>query len=95
MSMKASISYSEKHHLYYQELFSEEPLSVFIDINNPDEFQISKETYQGKIIETLVVEIPSDTMDIIAVDWIKKRKLQGALGGPVGQEWGSPDCEWQ
>ena len=32
-------------------------------------------------------------IDVIA--WIKQRELQGALGGPVGLEWGSPDCPWE
>ena len=34
------------------------------------------------------------TVDDISIAWCKHRKLQGALGGPVGREWGGPDCEW-
>lgn len=94
MSTKASISAGEKYHLYNQELLSQEPTSVFLEIYSPSEFRVEKETFQGKIIETLTVEIPSATMDKIVIDWIKKRKLQGAVGGPVGEEWGSPDCPW-
>ncbi|WP_249555661.1 hypothetical protein [Shewanella sp. 8A] len=29
-----------------------------------------------------------------AIAWCKKRKLQGALGGPVGLEFGGPNCDW-
>lgn len=81
MSTKASISAGEKHHLYHQELLSQEPTSVFLEIDSPTEFRVEKETFQGKIIETLTVEIASATMDKIAIDWIKKRKLQAPLSG--------------
>jgi len=38
--------------------------------------------------------IPADVFDKIAIAWCKKRKLQGALGAPVGPELGSPECDW-
>jgi hypothetical protein len=75
MSAKASISYSKHHHLYKQELLTDEPISVFLDIVNPSEFRIEKDTFKGKATETLTVEIPTEIMDQIAVDWIKARKL--------------------
>jgi len=34
--------------------------------------------------------LSKDLVDAIA--WIKRRELQGALGGPMGLEWDSPDC---
>lgn len=92
MSTKASISSGQGYYLYYQELLSEHPKSVFLELDDPQEFRIEKETFNGKSRDVLVVEIPSTDMDKIAIDWIKKRKLQGAVGGPVGAEWGSPDC---
>jgi len=95
MSTKASIASGENFHLYNEELLSEDPRSVFLTLESPTSFELSKETYQGKVIESLTAEIPPSTMDDIAIAWIKHRKLQGALGGPVGQEWGSPDCDWQ
>lgn len=50
--------------------------------------------YQTSVIDNLVVEIPAEIMDDIAIAWIKKRKLQGAVGGPVGNEYGGPDCPY-
>jgi hypothetical protein len=95
MSTKASISSGSNYHLYYQELLSAQPESVFLELNHPREYRVERETFQGKSWDVLVVEIPSEDMDKIAIDWIKKRKLQGAVGGPVGAEWGSPDCPWE
>ena len=43
----------------------------------------------------LKLELSASDFDQLAIEWCKKRKLQGAFGGPVGQEWGSPDCEWE
>ncbi|MDO6442061.1 hypothetical protein [Marinobacter sp. 2_MG-2023] len=95
MSTKASISSGENYDLYYQELLSAQPKSVLLELNDPQEFRVEKETFKGKSLDVLVVEIPSNDMDKIAIDWIKKRKLQGAVGGPVGLEWGSSDCPWE
>jgi hypothetical protein len=94
MSAKASISGGEHFHFYTVELLSEEPRSVFLELTPPPTYELSKDVYQGKTIESLTVEIPSEIMDRIAIDWIKRRKLQGAVGGPVGLEWGSPDCPY-
>lgn len=94
MSTKASIISGDRYHLYFQELLSVEPKNVYLELNQPSELSFSKETIKGRTVENLVVEIPSEMMDEIAIAWIKKRKLQGAVGGPVGQEWGSPDCPW-
>lgn len=95
MSTKGSISFGPRYHLYFQELLSENPKSVFLELEEPQEFRVEKQTFRGKSRDLLFVEIPSEDMDKIAIDWIKKRKLQGAVGGPVGQEWGSPDCPWE
>lgn len=95
MSTKGSICSGSKYHLYFQELLSENPKSVFLELEEPLEFRVEKETFRGKSRDFLVVEIQSEDMDQIAVAWIKQRKLQGAVGGPVGQEWGSPDCPWE
>ena len=92
MSIKASISSSSNHHLYFEELFSENPQFVFLELTNPAEFRVSKATFEGRSTESIKVQITKEIMDEIAIAWIKKRKLQGAVGGPVGKEWGSPDC---
>lgn len=94
MSAKASISYGEGFHLYFQELLSEDPISVFLELENPSEYRVIKETFTKRTYDTLTVEISSRDFDKMAIDWIRKRKLQGAVGGPVGAEWGSPDCPW-
>ena len=94
MSTKASISHGANFHFYTVELLSEEPRSVFLELTPPPTYELSKDVYQGKTIESLTTEITSEVMDRIAIDWIKHRKLQGAVGGPVGAEWGSPDCPY-
>ena len=90
MSVKASISSSNAHHLYFEELLSEDPRFVFLELTDPEEFSVHKEIFQGRSL----VQIPKGVMDDIAIAWIKRRKLQGAVGGPVGLEWGSPDCPY-
>ncbi len=70
------------------------PRSVFLALEKPASYEVSKETFKEQIIERLTVEIPSEVLDEIAIKWIKYRKLQGAVGGPVGLEWGSPDCPY-
>jgi len=94
MSVKASISSSNAHHLYFEELLSENPRFVFLELTDPEEFSVYKEICQGRSLESITVQIPRGVMDEIAIAWIKRRKLQGAVGGPVGLEWGSPDCPY-
>lgn len=49
---------------------------MFLEIESPPEFWVEKETFQGKVIETLTAEIPTATMDQIAVDWIKSENFK-------------------
>tara|TARA_R110001599_G_scaffold229825_5_gene429059 strand:+ start:2942 stop:3229 length:288 start_codon:yes stop_codon:yes gene_type:complete len=91
MSTKASITSGEAHRLYIQEHLGSEPKSVFFELTRPSEFSVAKETTKVGASDLLIVEIPSEVMDDIAIAWIKKRRLQGAVGGPVGNEWGSPN----
>jgi len=42
----------------------------------------------------LSLQISTAIFDKIAVEWCRKRGLQGAVGGPVGKEFGGPDCEY-
>ena len=54
-------------------------------------FSITREeNVDGKHILQLTLEIPADQFDEIALAWCKKRNLHGAMGGPVGLEFGSP-----
>jgi hypothetical protein len=39
------------------------------------------------------ISVPVEVFDQAAIAWIKERKLQGALGAPVGREFGSPDWD--
>lgn len=66
-----------------------------IEITNPTDFKIRSETNsKGKTFGYLTAEIPAEIFDEIAIAWCKRRKLQGMLGGPVGNEWGSPDSDY-
>lgn len=95
MSTKGTISFGPRYHLYFQELLSESPKSVVLELDEPQEFPIEKGAIRGSSKDLLVVEIVVEDMYKIATDWIKKRQLQGPVGGPVGREWGSPDCPWE
>jgi len=78
MSTKASISSSDKHHLYEDLFLDVIAGTVWLEITNPTEFRVQREDCgEGKSYETVTVEIPDETMDQIAIDWIKKRGLQG------------------
>lgn len=62
-------------------------------IENPTKFSLSySENKNSTVVGQLILEIPVSVLDEMAIAWCKQRKLQGALGGPVGQEWGSPDA---
>ena len=95
MSTKASITAGERYHLYHQLYLGAEPESVFLEINRPTEFSVAKETAADSVIDSLTVEITAEDMDEIAIAWIKRRELQGAVGGPVGNELGGPDNPWE
>ena len=79
MSTKASISSSKHHHLYYEASLDTRPDSVFFELNEPNEFSITKEVSKNAVTESLVVEIPALVMDDIAIAWVKKRGLEGAF----------------
>jgi hypothetical protein len=67
-----------------------------VEITNPVDFNINYASQDSEqSFSKLIAEIPANVFDEIAIAWCKKRKLQGALGGPVGKEWGSPDCDWE
>lgn len=98
MSTKEWAYENQQGYGLYQELSFDPNNSnpAVIEVSNPVVFSICYETnLAGEPNCRLTAEIPADVFDGIAVAWCRKRKLQGALGGPVGQEWGSPDCDWE
>ena len=69
MSTKASITAGSDHHLYFEELLDDAPRNVFLELTNPREFSIARDYFHGKTTENLIVEIPSEVMDDIAIAW--------------------------
>ncbi|KZY60162.1 hypothetical protein A3742_16770 [Oleiphilus sp. HI0071] len=63
-----------------------------IRVSNPLNAEVQKDKL-GR--EAIALFVSLDDMDDFAIAWCKHRKLQGALGGPVGNEWGSPDCPYE
>jgi hypothetical protein len=101
MSTKEYIYQSDDEN-YEVALYQEMSLSdvnsnaAIITINNPIDFSVSYQTNtDNTTFGVLSAEISAEEFDKIAIAWCKHRKLQAALGGPVGQEFGSPDCEYK
>ncbi len=69
------------------------PAQLIIDF--PNSFNVSQGHTGDDAFSQLSVDIPADIMDRIAIAWCKKRGLHGALGGPVGLEFGSVDCDYE
>ncbi|UZE94380.1 hypothetical protein [Alkalimarinus alittae] len=94
MSTKISITYhgESKTHLYEEMTLDDDFQSdAYIQIERPTEFSVSR---HENGYETAMLAIKPEAMDALAIAWCKHRKLQGALGGPVGKEWGGPDCDY-
>lgn len=68
------------------------PAQLIIDF--PSSFNVTQGHTGDDAFSQLSVDIPADIMDRMAIAWCKKRKLHGALGGPVGLEFGSVDCDY-
>jgi hypothetical protein len=63
---------------------------VLIQIDNPEEYQVLKDEQFHQV----KIAIDAKEFDSLAIAWCKKRNLHGALGGPVGKEFGSPESEY-
>jgi hypothetical protein len=76
----------------YQEMtFDDENQNpVLIQIDSPVEYQVIRDEQFHQV----KIAIDAKEFDSLAIAWCKKRKLHGALGGPVGKEFGSPDSEY-
>jgi hypothetical protein len=94
MSVKSSIYYHPPSgtHLYEECTTEGTGSPAYIELRNPNEFRVEK--VHGVEI-TVSLGIPAELMDDLALAWCKRRKLQGALGGPVGKEFGSPESDYQ
>ena len=68
------------------------PAQLIIDF--PNSFNVTQGHTGDDTFSQLSVDIPADIMDRMAIAWCKKRRLHGALGGPVGLEFGSVDCDY-
>lgn len=86
MSTKTSIAAGEGFHFYRELLLA--PDNVCLESASP-KLHPAKKVSPATQLETVV--IPSGVMDEIVISWIMHRKLQGAVGGPVGAELGSPE----
>lgn len=94
--------FSEADHSLHQEFSTQDSTVNPSDNTNPAEliidFPVSYNVSRGHTgaepFSQLSVDIPSDVMDKMAIAWCKKRGLHGALGGPVGREFGSVDYEY-
>lgn len=76
MSAKTSVSDGDSYHLYVDELLGCDPESVVLEMLEPGAFTVTRETFKGRVIERLSIEIPNEVMDQIARDWAAKRKLR-------------------
>ncbi|AMJ98450.1 hypothetical protein [Alteromonas sp. MmMcT2-5] len=94
--------FSDENHSLHQEFPTEDSASNPSDNTNPAEliidFPVSFSLTQGHTgddaFSQLSIDIPADIMDRMAIAWCKKRRLHGALEGPVGREFGSVDCAY-
>ena len=86
MSTKEWVSSHQNGASLYQECFYDSekdeinPNPAVIQADNPKNFLITREEYlHDKHFSQLVLEIPAERFDEIAIAWCKKRKLQDAL----------------
>ncbi|EKO3763971.1 hypothetical protein [Vibrio metschnikovii] len=92
MSTKEWVYENQHGYGLYQDLSfeSNNRNPAVVEVSNPGAFSIYYETnLAAEPIGRLTAEIPAEVFDEIAIAWCRKRKLHGALGGPVGQEWGT------
>lgn len=94
MSTKATVFYDpdSKTHLFDEVSIGDTAVPAYIELLDPKECSVTK-NINGKVGVTICID--SEIMDGLAVAWCKHRKLQGEAGGPVGKEYGSPDCEYE
>lgn len=79
MSTKDWAVFEDNYGIYQEIDFGVDALNqnaACIQVDNPSDFQINHDTnVDGKVISQLIVEIPADTMDKLALGWLEKRKI--------------------
>lgn len=91
---RRTIAYDEASQNYLYErssVLDTDTRAAVIEIKEPTLMICDKD----ELVSRCLVSIPLSTMDEFAIEWCRYRKLHGALGGPVGNEFGSPDCPWE
>ena len=93
MSTKATVFFDKPSvtHLYEECMCPGDESPAYIQIDG-ENYSFHKETGQSQ--PTVTLEIDAEVMDKLAVAWYKHRNLHGELGGPVGAEFGGPDCPY-
>ncbi len=66
--------------------------SVYLTMIGPKSYCIESASMSSPAI--VKVETDPEIMDEVAIAWIRYRGLGGAVGGPVGNELGSPENPW-
>ena len=94
MSTKATVFYDpdSKAHLFEVRPLDETVVLAYIELMNPKKCSMTKDI-DGEVGVTVCIN--SEVMDRLAVAWCRHRKLQREVGGPVGKEYGGPDCEYE
>lgn len=86
MSTKERISTQNNYGLYQDCFYSAKnqqvnPNPVVVQIDNPQNYSIVNECLNGNLSHSeLLVEIPAETFDAMALAWCKKRGLQDKMG---------------
>ena len=91
LSSKEYIYDNDKIVLYHELSFGNEIQDFFIEFIDPKNFSVKRESDGSP---SVCIGLPAESMDALAIAWIKKRDLGGAFGAPVGKEFGSPDCDY-
>ncbi len=93
MSTKATIFHDEVSGttLHEEVILDEGDSPVYLRVINPTGCSLNSEN--GVICNEL--QLDPKILDQLAVAWCKHRGLQGMPEGPVGREYGGPDCEYE
>ena len=86
------VAEGKNYSVRYQQYGNANNGSVFLTIIGPKSHNVKAAT--ADLPARIRVEIEAEDMDEMAIAWIKYRKLAGAVGGPVGNELGSPENPW-
>lgn len=86
MSTKASITWSNSHQRYLDEILSEALRNGYLEITNTSEFSLSAEFFQQNTSKEFLAHIPRELLEMMVAAWIKKQLCKGAEGDPVRRE---------